>query len=234
MLTGLHPNSDTFFSCGDAATSKRVEWSNVDIDAAKIAAETDIRPCSCSGHGVKRRVWEATLSSLQSKKIKGSHSVDCQLDSTCGLVSESDATLGISRSKPSVEVTPRPLVEVTPSYPVTSSCKRVAAEEVQRVCVNPAAPVSKELHSNGGCFRIMLMDIANDVKKVHLTNVSLFHHFLRHMDLSEFKFSIAATKEVDIFIVILTVSKCIEIWINQYLAISYLSRLHSEYSVMMF
>lgn len=147
----------------DRTTLEKAQSSNMAIAAAKIGADTDAVHCTCSAQGAKRRFWEASLSSLKSKKVKGSHHVDCQLDATSGLVSEGDEALVISGSKS--------LVEVTPSDPLTSSCIKNSAKD-EAVCTS-AGLISKELLSNGECFRIMLMNIADDSKKMHLTKVYL-------------------------------------------------------------
>ncbi|KAJ0088475.1 hypothetical protein Patl1_32416 [Pistacia atlantica] len=120
-LAGFSQGWDLMHSFGDRTTLEKAQRSNMASTAAKIGADTDAIHCTCSAQCAKRRIWEASLSSLKSKKVKGSHHVDCQLDYTSGLVSE-----GL---------------------------------------------ISKELLSNGECFRIMLMNIAECSKKMHLTKV---------------------------------------------------------------
>ncbi|KAK4404810.1 hypothetical protein Sango_0849600 [Sesamum angolense] len=45
--------------------------------------EYDDGDCSCSVQGTKKRMWEASRTSLKSKKVKGTYSNDCQLASCC-------------------------------------------------------------------------------------------------------------------------------------------------------
>ncbi|XP_031251016.1 uncharacterized protein LOC116108910 [Pistacia vera] len=161
-LAGFSQGWDLMHSFGDRTNLEKAQRSNMAITAAKIGADTDAIHCTCSAQCAKRRIWEASLPSLKSKKVKGSHHVDCQLDSTSGLVSEGDEALVISGSKS--------LVEVTPSYPLTSSCIKSSAKD-EAVFTTSAGLISKELLSNGECFRIMLMNIAECSKKMQLTKV---------------------------------------------------------------
>ncbi|ESR34458.1 hypothetical protein CICLE_v10006800mg [Citrus x clementina] len=126
-----------------------------------IGTDTGAKHCSCS-QGTKRR-WEASTSSLKSKKVKGSSCADCHLDSDRSLASAGGETVGLSGCKP--------LREITPSNHVTVDCTGNDAKEDRPVCTTSVAFISKEFQSNGKCFRIMLMNIADDSKKVHLTKV---------------------------------------------------------------
>lgn len=151
-------------SCGNLATFEKMQNSNMTFSAANAGADTYAKHCSCSSQGAKKRVWEASLSSLKSKKVKGGHSAGCQLDSNQGLALEDNETRGMPGCKS--------LVEITPSHPVTTNCMRNDAKETGPVCMSLSVLlVSKELQSYGGCFRIMLMNIADDSKKAHLTKV---------------------------------------------------------------
>ncbi|XP_044468617.1 uncharacterized protein LOC123198097 [Mangifera indica] len=160
-FAGFSVSLDSMPSCGDQTTFERALCSYMDLDAAKIEAETDATHCTCSAKRAKRRFWEASMSSLKSKKVKGSHHVDCQLDSYSDLVSKRDEALVISGSKS--------LVDVTTSDPLTTSCIKTSAKDAA-VCTL-AGLVGKEILSKGECFRIMLMNIADDYKKMHLTKV---------------------------------------------------------------
>ncbi|KAL5743829.1 hypothetical protein ACOSQ2_026945 [Xanthoceras sorbifolium] len=146
--------------CGNPATLEKVQCSSMATDSLRVVPDSDAKNCSCSTQGTKRKVWEASLSSLKSKKVKGSHHVDCQLSSK--FVSEDHETLEISGSKA--------LVEVTPGDPLTSSYLKNDAKD-KPICITSAAPTSKELQLRGECFKIMLMNIADDSKKTHLTKV---------------------------------------------------------------
>lgn len=120
---------------------------------------------SSSTQGVKRCVWEASVSSLKSKRIKGGHCIhDCQeiqdLDSNC--VRETDASpkdcsLGITECQP--------LGEITPTAPTDINQSGSPAE--QRL----SGHLDKELVLNGHWPRIMFMNIADDAKKTCLTKV---------------------------------------------------------------
>lgn len=140
-------------------------------ELSKKGADPNVKHCSCSTQGAKRRVWEASLSSLKSKKVKGSHSIDCQVDSNCGLALgsvENDScfqgcSLETSKNKS--------LVRDTPKVPLSHNCVEKIAEEHGSVNVMPEALASKDFQSKGECFRIILMNIADDAKRTHLIKV---------------------------------------------------------------
>lgn len=165
--------STGFSWSGESAPSEGGECSKMTtgVYLAKIGADGD-NHCSCYTQGTKRRAWEASLSSLKSKKVKGSHQLDCELDSSWGLDSESHridccfngCSLGISKGSS--------FVEATPTDPLTSSCMGNNAKESRSVDMTSEALASKELQSKGECFRIMLMNIADFTKKRHLTKVN--------------------------------------------------------------
>uniref|UniRef100_A0A2N9IL67 BRCT domain-containing protein n=1 Tax=Fagus sylvatica TaxID=28930 RepID=A0A2N9IL67_FAGSY len=140
-------------------------------ELSKIGAEHNAKHCSCSTKGAKKRVWEASLSSLKSKKIKGSHSIDCQLDSNFGIALESDGNLSCFDRYSLDTSRNKSLLGVTPQASLSCSCLEKSAEEHRSVNVMPEGPASKELQSNGECFRILLMNIADDAKKTCLTKV---------------------------------------------------------------
>ncbi|XP_059668362.1 uncharacterized protein LOC132313561 [Cornus florida] len=137
-----------------------------------IGPDAEVNQCSCSALSGKKRVWEASYTSLKSKKVKGGHLIDCQLDSR-DLVSGSDGrnkccfdegSLAISKNKSLAEVTTRdPLIY---SYPEKN------VEECGAINMTlEDHHGSEELLSKGECFRIMLMNIANDEKKFNLTKI---------------------------------------------------------------
>lgn len=140
-------------------------------------ANTDWNQCQCLGVSKKRRIWEATLSSLKSKKVKGAHSTDCQIRSDRSLTTENmgkeccmaEYSLGIPRD--------HQLAETIFENPLTST----DAEKCLRNCVALTRPSealhTNELQSKGGCFKIMLMNIADDSKKTHLTKVWILFRF---------------------------------------------------------
>ncbi|KAK2976131.1 hypothetical protein RJ640_010666 [Escallonia rubra] len=48
-----------------------------DLGLSQIEADGDVKHCSCSALGAKKRIWEASHTSLKSKKVKGGHQIDC-------------------------------------------------------------------------------------------------------------------------------------------------------------
>ncbi|KAL9411625.1 hypothetical protein AB3S75_045263 [Citrus x aurantiifolia] len=158
---GFSRSLEPVHGSGELAAFENVLSSNMTVGAAQIGADTGAKHCSCS-QGTKRR-WEASTSSLKSKKVKGSNCADCHLDSYRSLASAGGETVGLLGCKPSQEI--------TPSNHVTVDCTGNDAKEDRPVCTTSAAFISKEFQSNGKCFRIMLMNIADDSKKVHLTKV---------------------------------------------------------------
>ncbi|KDO49619.1 hypothetical protein CISIN_1g009150mg [Citrus sinensis] len=159
--SGCSRSLEPVHGSGELAAFENVHCSNMTVGAAQIGTDTGAKHCSCS-QGTKRR-WEASTSSLKSKKVKGSSCADCHLDSDRSLASAGGETVGLSGCKP--------LREITPSNHVTVDCTGNDAKEDRPVCTTSAAFISKEFQSNGKCFRIMLMNIADDSKKVHLTKV---------------------------------------------------------------
>ncbi|RZC82726.1 hypothetical protein C5167_045514 [Papaver somniferum] len=86
---GSSPRSGSAEDCENSSSLNGVE-SNREINLVRLAENADKKHCSCSGQGVKRRAWEASLSSLKSKKVKGGHCSDCHVDFTCDLSLECD------------------------------------------------------------------------------------------------------------------------------------------------
>ncbi|KAK6232132.1 hypothetical protein SCA6_002205 [Theobroma cacao] len=145
-----------------------------DISLGQKAANVAAKQCSCSSQGAKRKVWEASLSSLKTKKVKGTHEIDshqngCQLDSNRRIIADSDR-YGSWLDRCSVS-TDKSLVEVTPGVSLINNFMESEAQEGRPNCMTPEALATKELQSNRDCFRIMLMNIADDTKKTHLTKV---------------------------------------------------------------
>eukprot|EP00258_Populus_trichocarpa_P042184 XP_024458203.1 uncharacterized protein LOC7473591 [Populus trichocarpa] len=159
--------------CGDLAPSERGECSKMTTAAelAKTRADADVK-CNYSYiQGTKRRAWEASLSSLKTKKVKGSHQTDYESDSGRGSDSERFTTdpcfrgcsLGISKNNS--------FGKATSMDPLTRNCMENNVKEDKSSNRTSEVLVSKEFQSKGECFRIMLMNIADDDKKTHLTKV---------------------------------------------------------------
>ncbi|XP_042514779.1 uncharacterized protein LOC122089259 isoform X2 [Macadamia integrifolia] len=175
-LNVSHPRHD-IESCTDFVPLKGVDCKVTDTSSRIVETSDDayVRNCSCSGQGARRRDWEASLSSLKSKKIKGSHHIDCHLESNWDLSCEQDrgndfsingCTIAASRGKF--------LVEVNEEHPATDSTKLSAKES------GPFGPfhimpnedhITKELPSKVNFPSIMLMNMADDVKKERLTKI---------------------------------------------------------------
>lgn len=147
-------------SCEELATIKDVHCSNMAIDSVSVGPAIDTNKCSCV-QGTKRKVWESSSSLLKSKKVKGSHHVDCHLSSS--FVSQDDKTVDISGSKS------KDLVEVAPTEPFTCSTSKDEAQH-RSICM-ASTFINKEIKSGGELYRILLMNIADDSKKTHLTKV---------------------------------------------------------------
>lgn len=110
--------------------------------------------CSQSTKGAKR-TWEASLSSLKSKRVKGSQLVDNQSGSSCGFILETD------EANPCV-------VEDLYDPSITDGSEKCVDNYL-----HVEAPINMEAPSTKQCFRIMLMNIADDAKKTQLTKVCL-------------------------------------------------------------
>ncbi|XP_028057198.1 uncharacterized protein LOC114261186 isoform X5 [Camellia sinensis] len=156
--------------CSNMANDLGVTLIREDADAKRCSCSS-LMHCSCSSRGEKKRVWEASYTSLKSKKVKGCHQVDCQLDSR-DFVPESDGTndssfhgcsSGISKNKS--------LVDVTPRDPLSSTYLEKTNEECQPVNIISEDHDSMELLAKGESFRIMLMNIADNAKKSSLTKI---------------------------------------------------------------
>ncbi|OVA13858.1 GNAT domain [Macleaya cordata] len=166
------PRSDSVEDC-EKLDPQNGEDSNKKATAVGLvvnADDADGKRCSCSGKGVKRRVWEASLSSLKSKKVKGGNCNDCQVDSSCDHSLGCDqannscfdtCSLGTSRDKST---------EVIVRDPSNNSCQAIHAAESRLVHIISNGDHAKEL-PKGECHRVRLMNIADDVKKTFLTKI---------------------------------------------------------------
>ncbi|MFS7943343.1 putative transcription regulator GNAT family [Helianthus anomalus] len=106
----------------------------------------DERRCSCSSSGAKKRTWEASHTSLKSKKVKGGHLIVCQSDSGC--VSKSnERCMGLSPITVSMN---KGLADITPTL---------------------GGPLSNDNTQKTSCYNIMLMNIVDDAKISNLTKI---------------------------------------------------------------
>lgn len=107
-----------------------------------------MKDCSQSTKGAKRS-WEASLSSLKSKRVKGSQLVDYQSDSSGGFIIETDKA--------------NPCFDEGPHDPsITKSSVKCIGDSLHL-----EALINIELRSTKQCFRIMLMNIA-EIGRAHV------------------------------------------------------------------
>ncbi|XP_058749892.1 uncharacterized protein LOC131622894 isoform X2 [Vicia villosa] len=103
---------------------------------------------------VEKRAWEASLSSLKSKRVKGSQLVDCRSDSSWGFMPEAE--------------------RANPCYVEASHGDTLITKKSEK-CIGDhmhfEAPINLEPPSTKQCFRIMLMNINDDAKKTQLAKV---------------------------------------------------------------
>ncbi|EEF32294.1 hypothetical protein RCOM_0255070 [Ricinus communis] len=149
---------DTF---GGLGCSKKSSGAGLE----KIEADIDAKFCSCYTQNKRRRVWEASLSSLKSKKVKGSHQIDCTEYSGSDRMEScfNECSLAISKGNS--------FLEVSDTDPLTSNCMENNAKEGRSINMGSEAIVSRGLQSMGDNIQIMLMNIADEAKKIHLTKV---------------------------------------------------------------
>ncbi|WJZ93878.1 hypothetical protein VitviT2T_012782 [Vitis vinifera] len=170
MLDGSFHNHESINVCRDLVPFEEVDCNNMTNDVRLTGVGTDVEAnCSCSAHGAKKRVWEASLSSLKSKKVKGSHQIGCQLDSNWDIVSGNGkidnvcfvgCSLGTTRNESLSEVLPRDILSSSYVEKNVEDCRPLSKDQL-----------SFELQEKGEGFRIMLMNIADDTKKAHLTKI---------------------------------------------------------------
>ncbi|XP_062117920.1 uncharacterized protein LOC133831569 [Humulus lupulus] len=135
----------------------------------KTGDNADVNHCSCSTQcsGAKR-IWEASLSSLKSKKVKGSHPVGCQLSSV------SDLALESSRNDCSYQTCPVAASKNKSLDGLQSNCSTCGCEHNAKGCamgktISEACVGKGHPHTEG--YNIVLMNIADANKKAHLGKV---------------------------------------------------------------
>ena len=138
------------------------------VELSNTLGNLDETHCSCSKHSAKR-VWEASLSSLKSKKVKGVNLDHFHSHSNKNLDPKSDVydtcSPGCSLANSKHEI----LSSIYPKNP-TNQCTQNFCQEFGSVNV-----ASKDLNSEentlGKSFKIMLMNIADETKKTQLMKV---------------------------------------------------------------
>ncbi|GMJ03799.1 hypothetical protein like AT2G41450 [Hibiscus trionum] len=136
---------------------------------ANIAA----KQCSCASQRTKRKVWEASLSSLKTKKLKGTHQIDshqngCQLASDWHIIPDID---GSQLDGCSFHSTDKSSMAVTTGVSLVNNCTVNKVQQGRPRCMTSEAPTTNESQPHRECFRIMLMNIADDTKKENLIKV---------------------------------------------------------------
>nr|GEV68073.1 acyl-CoA N-acyltransferase [Tanacetum cinerariifolium] len=120
-------------------------------DEMENITDGDARQCSCSTLGGKKRIWEASKTSLKSKKVKGSHMIGCQSDSGCA--SRMNTTNNCCMDVSSINISTDKSTYFTPVF--EGSLSNNYADKTRGI--------------NG--YKIMLMNIADDAKKSNLTKI---------------------------------------------------------------
>ncbi|MED6188767.1 hypothetical protein PIB30_089026 [Stylosanthes scabra] len=126
---------------------------NVTLEENSEDVDDNMKLCLLFKKGAKRG-WESSISSLKSKRVKGSQLADCRLDSNQGVTSEADR--------------PNPCFQEGPHVDPLSA---EVSEKYMKDHVQLEASIDKELLSTKQSFRIMLMNIADDAKRTNLSKV---------------------------------------------------------------
>ncbi|KAK1291415.1 putative inactive purple acid phosphatase 27 [Acorus calamus] len=135
------------------------------------------RCCSCSGNNTEDRVWEATLSSLKSKRVKGVKSSNPKLDYE--IDSRNDMFFG---GCPSCTHPSSSLVKVVPDDPQQGSVLMSPLEGNDPTHNTAEDQSNDDLTSRKECPRIMFMNIADESKKTCLANESAGGTVIRRLD----------------------------------------------------
>ncbi|XP_077218730.1 N-acetyltransferase isoform X2 [Tasmannia lanceolata] len=172
---GSFPISDKIKGRTDLVPLNGVDCNNVasDLGIAENGCNADVKHCSCYGQGEKKRVWEASLYSLKSKKVKGGHHIDCHLEPSWDLVHENDckneADFGGRSLDYSGDIS---LVKITPKVSLQTSCFTVHAEGNRPLHITSTEDhISEDPPLERAHPVIMLMNIADDIKKASLRKI---------------------------------------------------------------
>ncbi|XP_064999914.1 uncharacterized protein LOC135633873 [Musa acuminata AAA Group] len=147
MLMVAHVKKDTSnIGCNSGKINLREAVREFDVDVKDNSSQQRI----------KRPIWEASLSSLKSKRVRGAHLIGCCQNSNQSLACD-NCFLQSSRHTD--------MANVLPDHSTSPSCFGIhdAGRRSGDLCDHL---VSKE-----NCPRIMFMDIADDVKKTWLTKI---------------------------------------------------------------
>ncbi|KAE8716988.1 N-acetyltransferase, putative isoform 2 [Hibiscus syriacus] len=162
-LMVCHLNKDTSVAgenvryCFPLNPCQRSQSPTADGSVGEKGANIAAKQCSCASQRTKRKVWEASLSSLKTQKLKGTHQID-NIDGS-ELVEFSFLSTDISS------------MAVTPGISLVNNCMVNKAQEGKSRSMTPEALTTEEFQPHRECFRIMLMNIADDSKKANLIKV---------------------------------------------------------------
>ncbi|XP_022924960.1 uncharacterized protein LOC111432350 isoform X1 [Cucurbita moschata] len=165
-------NQDVVPDCNGPVSFAEVENSKTAsiAELTKNIGNLDEIQCSCSTQRAKRG-WEASLSSLKSKKVKGVHLQHSHPDSNRSFVPESNGSDTCSQACSLANSKHEILASLPPKNLSTSKYTQNFCEEFGSVKVASEDLVCKGLHTRGKSFRIMLMNIADEAKKTQLVKV---------------------------------------------------------------
>ncbi|CAH2058532.1 unnamed protein product [Thlaspi arvense] len=140
----------------DSITGK--EDNNVVSDQATTADNET----KCSTPGLKRS-WEASLSSLQSKRIRANRDNDSE-------IAIEDLAISTAREQNQSKDASSSQVGLTKN-PLPKTCKRNNGEQCRTVTGMSDSLIDMEAPPNGQNYRILLMDIGDENKRAWLTEV---------------------------------------------------------------
>ncbi|KAG9459179.1 hypothetical protein H6P81_003687 [Aristolochia fimbriata] len=151
------------WSCARPCTS-------VPVKASETGYGAFGKRCPCSGQSEKRKVWESSLSSLKSKKVKGGHHINCCKDFHCNVADESECRNGTNFAKNSLDA----VRDKSLSNAISSSPQQVNFTDTQaweNIVTATPKDVGNEERPYSKYPVVMLMNIADDVKKAQLTKI---------------------------------------------------------------
>ncbi|XP_027070282.1 uncharacterized protein LOC113776092 [Coffea eugenioides] len=154
-----------FDGCQDADSGKLLEYINTanNSEFGKSGEDFEMKKCSCSTQGTKKRIWEASLTSMNSKKVKGGHAIDCQSDP------RNFGSSGECCSNSSTFLYGNKLLVGGDAF--ANDCLEKNNVECGAINETSEDKGSCKLLSTDICFKIMLMNIADDKKKSSLTKI---------------------------------------------------------------
>ncbi|KAK2975284.1 hypothetical protein RJ640_001133, partial [Escallonia rubra] len=121
-----------------------------DLGLSQMEADGDVKHCTCSALCAKKRIWEASHTSLKSKKVKGGHQIDCQFG--YGNASRSDRTHDYCLDGSTLDTSRNiSLLDITSTNPMANN------------------HLEKDVLEDRNCLRVMMMNISDDAKKSSLT-----------------------------------------------------------------